>query len=347
LDQIFRGRDNVDIVAVADASATGRSQATQRTGAARAYADYREMLEREKPQLVSIAPRWTDEHANMARAALECGAHLFVEKPFTQTLAEADAVLALAQRRRLKIAVAHQMRSAPNLVHLKRKLDEGWLGDLLEIRAHGKQDHRAGGEDLLVLGVHLFDLMRLFAGDPQWCAARILQGDREIGPADVRAATEGIGPVVGDHLFAQFAFPRGVNATFQSRAAGREIAGPWGMELFCTKGAVRINANIWPEVLVRPAGKPGMSAPAQDWSPLDGDPVRSLPSAEKTITRANARLVDDWLTAITEDRDPVCSGFNGMKAVEMAMAVFEAGLQKTRVALPMAKRSHPLSQAKA
>jgi len=43
------------------------------------------------------------------------------------------------------------MRLAPNILALKQAIDTGLIGDLLEIRAHGKQDHRAGGEDLVVL----------------------------------------------------------------------------------------------------------------------------------------------------------------------------------------------------
>jgi predicted dehydrogenase len=85
------------------------------------------------------------------------------------------------------------------------------IGDLLEIRAHGKQDNRAGGEDLIVLGVHLFDLMRFFAGDAQWFTARVLQHGQAVSLQNARAATEDIGPVVGDELFAQFAFANGVN----------------------------------------------------------------------------------------------------------------------------------------
>src|SRR5262249_34142994 len=140
------------------------------------------------------------------------------EKPFTQTLVEADQLLALATRSGLKIAVAHQMRLAPNMLALKLALEAGVVGGLLGIRAHGKQDHRAGGEDLIVLGVHLFDLMRFFAGDPSWCVARVLQHGHEISLEDAHAATEGIGPVAGNEIEAGFSFPKGVYGTFTSRA---------------------------------------------------------------------------------------------------------------------------------
>lgn len=343
LDAIFKDRPNIELAAVADAQEAGREKARLRTRAQRSHADYREMLAREKPGLVCVAPRWTDEHFAMARAALEAGAHLFIEKPFTQTLAEADELLALARQRGRKIAVAHQMRAAPDVVQLKRKLDGGLIGEVLEIRAHGKQDQRAGGEDLLVLGTHLFDLMRFFAGDPLWCSARVLQAGRDVTRADAHPATEGIGPVIGDAIFAQFAFLGGVNAVFQSSAAYRETAGPWGLDLIGSKGCVRIHADIWPEVLIRQSGKAASAKVEDRWLPLADDPTAGVPPEEKTVANANARLVDDWLAAIAEEREPVCSGFNGMKAVEMALAVFEAGLTKTRVSLPLARRTHPLA----
>src|SRR5205807_851986 len=135
---------------------------------------------------------------------LAAGAHLFMEKPIAPTLVEADEILAAAEKAGRKIAVAHQMRLAPSIVFLKKRIDEGLLGDLLELRAFGKQDARAGGEDLLVLGVHLFDLMRLFAGDPLWCTARVTQAGRDITPADARAIKEQIGPLAGDEVSAQF-----------------------------------------------------------------------------------------------------------------------------------------------
>jgi predicted dehydrogenase len=301
------------------------------------------MLKREKPQLVSVAPRHTDQHFAMAAAALDAGAHVFLEKPITQTLAEADQLLAAAERSGLKIAVAHQMRLAPNVLLLKRLVDAGLLGDLLEIRACGKQDHRAGGEDLIVLGVHEFDLMRFFAGDPLWCTARVLQGDHEILLSDARPATEAIGPVAGDDIVAQFAFPKGVLASFTSRARIRGMAEPWGLELIGSRGAVRIQPDMTPRVYVQRGGSWTAQGKVSEWRPLEDDPTLHLPASEKTVAWANQRLVDDWLAAIGENREPLSSGYAAMRALEMAMAVFAAGLARQRVEFPLRQRHHPLS----
>src|SRR4051812_34219625 len=60
VELIFTGRDDVELVAIADPVEAGRAKAAQRSGALRQYENWREMLEKERPQLVGIAPRWTD-----------------------------------------------------------------------------------------------------------------------------------------------------------------------------------------------------------------------------------------------------------------------------------------------
>ncbi len=341
-DLIFSGRSNVDVLAVADPDPVGRAKAAGRSHALRSYADYGEMLEKEKPNLVCVAPRWTDQHHAMAMASMKAGAHLYIEKPITETLAQADEILAEAHRRNLKIVVAHQMRLAPNILGLKQAIQQGLIGELLEIRAHGKQDHRAGGEDLIVLGVHLFDLMRFFAGDPLWCAARVLQDGHEITLADAHPATEKIGPIAGNEVMAQYAFPEAVQGSFVSRQKNRDAAGPWGMELIGSKGAVRILMEMVPKVYVLESGSWSGQGKLEKWVLWPQDPTLNWPDSERSLTAANARVVDDWLAAIAQDREPVCSGLAAMKALEMAMAVFAAGLSRERARLPLKERHHPL-----
>lgn len=345
LDVIFEGLPNVDVVVLADADEAGRQKAAARAKAARQYANYLEMLQKERPNLVSIAPRWTDEHLAMGVAALEAGAHVISEKPFAQTLAEADRLLALAKEKKRKIAVAHQMRLAPSIQYLKTAVERGAIGELLEIRAHGKQDARAGGEDMIVLGTHLFDLMRLFAGEPLWCSARILQSGKEVTIADARKATEGIGPVIGDDIEAQFAFANGVTGSFTSRGKARQIAGDWGLRLVGTKGVIRVLTGMVPILYTLKSGESSASGRTDEWRPVEGDPTANWSSEQRGSAQGNRRVVDDWLAAIREDRDPVCSGYNGMKAIEMAHGVFEAGLKQTRVRFPLANREHPLKRA--
>lgn len=344
LDAIFDGVPGVELVALADADAAGRAKAQVRTKVPRVYADYREMLEKERPQLVSVSPRWTDQRHAMVKAALEAGAHVYCEKPFMGTLAEADDVLALAARLGRKIAVAHQGRVAPSIRLLKRQIDEGAIGELLEIRVNGKQDKRAGGEDLVVLGTHSFDLVRCFAGDAQWCSARILQGGREVTLADAHPATENIGAIVGDEIDAMFAMAKGVNVRFTSRAKNAPASGPWGMEIVGMKGSVRLLSDVYPQVLWLQSGGVTLDGEVRTWRPRPGEPSASATTLERGFPASNRRVVDDWLAAIAEDREPVCSGLAAMKSLEMIHAVFAAGVSRGRVELPLKNRRHPLEQ---
>ncbi len=341
LDIIFQNRPNIELVAVADAHPEGLAKMAAKLKAPRSFADYRAMLEKERPQLVAVGPRHADQHLAMGLAAVAVGAHLYMEKPITPTLTEADELLAAVDKRGAKFAVAHQMRMAPNVTHLRKRMADGLIGELLEMRAWGKQDGRAGGEDMIVLGSHLFDLMRLFAGDAQWCSARVTQAGRDITPADARVMKDNVGPVAGDEVTAQFGFAKGVTGTFTSRGRLREHTGHWGIEFIGTKGAARILGNIPPQVFAlktsgwKPDGK------ADEWRKLPDDPTLNQPA--QGFTEANARLVDDWLDAIGKNRAPECSGRNAMKAIEMIMAVYQSALAARRVSLPLANRRHPLA----
>src|SRR5438034_8255947 len=70
LDTIFANRAGVTVVGLADPDAAGRAKTGLKCGALRQYADYREMLDREHPQLVSIAMRHATQHFDIALATL-------------------------------------------------------------------------------------------------------------------------------------------------------------------------------------------------------------------------------------------------------------------------------------
>ncbi len=343
LDVLFTGVTGVQVAGLSDPTESGRAAAAKRAGAPRHYADYREMLAKEKPQLVSIASRWSEHHHAMGMAALQAGAHICMEKPVTPTLAEADELIATARKAGLKFAVAHHLRLAPSIVHLKRRMSEGLIGDLLQIRAWGKQDNRAGGEDMMVLGTHLFDLMRLYAGDPAWCTAQIRHEGREFTKSDTRTVKEQIGPVGGTEIEAQFAFANGVFGTFTSREKLRETVASWGMELIGTKGTVRLLMDVFPYVFLHEPAKWTSNGTTARWAPLRDDPTLNFTAEQRSSGQSMRRLVDDWLEAIRTNREPVCSGENAMRALEMVMAVYQAGMTGRRAELPPKDRLHPLS----
>ena len=142
LDVVWNDIDQAEIVAVADEDAKGRAAAAGRLKAPGAYADYRRMLDKERPQIVSVAPRWLDCHRDMVLACAEFGCHVFLEKPMCQTLKQADEMVAAFEKKGLKLAIAHQTRYSPSLRHVERLVSDaevsGWES------AHSPQPHEAG-----------------------------------------------------------------------------------------------------------------------------------------------------------------------------------------------------------
>src|SRR5262249_1742851 len=154
LDVVWKALDNVQIVAVADENDKGRAAAAKRLQAPKTYGDYREMLKKERPHIVSVAARSPDRPPHMVLARARGAASVFMEKPMWRTLAEADEMVAACEKHHVKLAIAHQTRYSPRLKRVRELIAGGLLGELLEMRGRGKEDSRAGGQDLMVLGTH-------------------------------------------------------------------------------------------------------------------------------------------------------------------------------------------------
>src|SRR5258708_19658584 len=93
LDVVWKALDVVEIVAVADPDDKGRAAAARRLGVKNAYADYRAMLEKERPQIVSVADRHLDLHRDMVVACARAAASVFLQKPMARTLVQANETI--------------------------------------------------------------------------------------------------------------------------------------------------------------------------------------------------------------------------------------------------------------
>ena len=86
LDICWREMEEAVIVGVADADQQGRAAAKARLRAPAAFADYRELMDRTKPDIVSICMRHVDQHRDIFVAAAERGIHAYMEKPMCRTI---------------------------------------------------------------------------------------------------------------------------------------------------------------------------------------------------------------------------------------------------------------------
>jgi predicted dehydrogenase len=347
IDLVWSSFDQIEVVGVADADPAGRAAAMKRIRAARAYTDFREMLRVEKPDLVGVGPRTLGEREQMITAAAAAGAHIFTEKPFAASPVDADRIVEAVRRNKVKLQVAHQMRVSPYTLRAKAMIDAGEIGEIQEIRARGKEDRRAGGEDLMVLGSHLFDMMRFFLGNPKWVASHVSSEGQEMSAAHVKEATEPIGPVAGNQISAMFAFANGVHAFFASRAASQTDPLRFGTWVYGSKGVMFVPMAIYPEgalyLLRSPAWLPDER---NRWERVEV----TLDSAAQSVASragrqvANALMVADLVRAIETNGKPCCSEDDGRWTIEMVHGVYQAQKSGGRVSFPLESRTHALER---
>ena len=344
LDIVWNDIEQVEVVAVADPDPKGRAAAAQRLRAPKSYADYRQMLEKERPQIVSVAPRWLDCHRDMVLACAESGCHVFLEKPMCQTLEQADEMIAALEKRNLKLAIAHQTRYSPALAHAQKMIAEGGLGDILELRGRGKEDRRGGGEDLMVLGTHVMDLMRLLAGNPQSCFAQVRADGHPVTRSDVRDGAEGIGPLAGDEIHAMYRFDGMTTGYFSTHRARHGASSRYGLQIYGSKGILTTTMGAVPETwfVEDPSWQPGRSK--AQWKRISSDGVdKPEPLSDPSHAYGNRLIALDLIRAIETDTQPKGSMYDGRAALEMILAVYESNRLNAPVRFPIENRKHPLS----
>ncbi len=123
------GLETSQLVAICDKNPVALRRATEAYPYVRMTSDPCELLTLTEVDAVAIVtPVWT--HFELAKAALENGKHVFVEKPFTSTTAEAEQLIELADRKNLKIMVDHTFLFTAAVKKIRQLLDDGILGNL-------------------------------------------------------------------------------------------------------------------------------------------------------------------------------------------------------------------------
>ncbi|MEU5881869.1 Gfo/Idh/MocA family oxidoreductase [Spirillospora sp. NPDC047279] len=156
--------------------------AADRLGWASAETDWKELLRRDDIGLIDICTPG-DGHAEIAVAALDAGKHVLCEKPLANTVAEAEAMVAAAERaaaRGVKSMVGFNYRRVPAVTLARKLVLEGRLGTIRHIRAQYLQDwlsdprspwtwrmdrDRAGSGALGDIGAHIIDTAQFITGD--------------------------------------------------------------------------------------------------------------------------------------------------------------------------------------
>lgn len=138
LPAIRRLKDEYQLVAIADIRVDNAARAAEDFGAEAHYADYQEMLEREKLDVVDICtPEFL--HPEQTEAAAAAGVHVLCEKPMSATLKGADRMIAACEAANVKLMIAHSRRFTGRYQRIREAIDRGEIGEVRYVRENERR----------------------------------------------------------------------------------------------------------------------------------------------------------------------------------------------------------------
>lgn len=295
---------------------------------ARAYTDYREALEKEECDIVSVCTP-PDSHREITVHCLNAGKHVLVEKPMAPSLAECDEMIAAARASGRKLAVVAQNRFLTAVHRTKRLIDSGRLGKLLYSQVNsfwyrGKsyydlawrgQWKSEGGGCTLVHAVHHIDLLQWMAGMP-------------------RSVTAVIGNVAHDNSEEEdvsMAIFQYADGTLAQLTASLVCHGQKQALLFAgERASIEIPHAFSADV------------PLENGFPAEnGALLKELEEAYQAIPaltyEGHRGLAAHLLDAIENDSPVLTDGEAGRRAMELIMAVYKSAATHQAVSLPLSK----------
>jgi len=263
-------------------------------------------------------------HAAGVVAAAARGLHVLCEKPIAATLPEADRMIAAAETARVRFGVVYQRRMWAGARRIRGALDRATLGRpitgscVVQLRRdteyfaepwRGRWDTEGGGV-LMTQAIHYIDLLQWFMGDAVEVSGRI--GTLRHG--DVIE--------VEDTAVATIEFASGALAVLQAGTTFRPALG--------ARVQVSDREGRSASVLEYPEGSESIDVWTVDEPFVFASPFAGG-SYDPPLAEVHARLADvhtlqivDFVDAIRDDRDPVVTGREARKSLEIVSAVYES-----------------------
>jgi predicted dehydrogenase len=277
-----------------------------RWGIPRGYRDYRELIEQERPEIISVTTR-PGSHREIVVFAAEHGVKgIWCEKPLCCSMEEADAMVEACEANGTKLNLGVNRRYSPLYRAIRDLVAEGVVGDLHAVICHG-------GGSALWSHSHASDLMLLLAGDPAVDFVQGTVGAEVADFADNRIETD---PAI---FSAYVQFGNGVRGYFLST-----IGYDW--EITGSAGKLRaLNDGVAIE-LRQPVGK---------WKHLQPVAVPSLPNGSSALA-----CLEDLVEAVETGGDTKGNVQLARRSQEVIMGIIAShGRDGARVSLPLENRA--------
>lgn len=291
------------------------------------YADYKEMIKAEKPELVSIATE-SGIHAEIALYCIKNKINVIIEKPMAMSMEDADKIIEAAKANNVKVSACHQNRFNVAIQELRKAIEAGRFGKLSHgsihvrwNRDHGYYDQASwrgtwaqDGGALMNQCIHGIDLLRWMMGDEieeVYGATRqqfhgYLEAE-DVGMAVVKFKNGAIGTIEGTTNV----YPKNLEET---------------LYVFGENGTVKIggtstnNIDVW------------------DFADETADDLKKKDLKEATSNvygNGHTSLFADVIDAIEKDRQPYVDAVAGRNALEVVLSIYKSQKEGKPVKLPL------------
>jgi myo-inositol 2-dehydrogenase/D-chiro-inositol 1-dehydrogenase len=192
------GTEGAELVALSARSTKTRTEAAEAYADAAIYEDWRDLVARDDLDVVDVVvPSYL--HFEIAKAVLESGKHLMLEKPMCLGVAHCDELIELAKGKGKLLSIMHELRLSSLWGEMKRLVDEGVLGEpqylMMELSRHPYRQGADGwrydidrvGSWVLEEPIHFFDLARWYfssIGNPSSVSA--VANSKQAGHPELR-----------------------------------------------------------------------------------------------------------------------------------------------------------------
>ena len=298
----------------------------------RQYTDYKEMIKKEKPELVAIATE-SGKHAQIAIDCINAGCNVIIEKPIALSIEDAKRIINAANEKGVKVCANHQNRFNKSIKKLRDAYNKNRFGKLFYGTAHIRWNRdweyysrakwrgtwEQDGGALMNQCIHNIDLLRWMMGeevDEVFAYTDKLNHDyiecEDVGLALIKFKNGSYGIIEGTTDI----YPKNLEET---------------LYIFGEKGTVKISGQSVNKI--------------EEWNFSD-----SLDNSEDVKSQFNENppnvygyghtpLYEDMIDAIKNNREPYVSGKDGMRALELVLAIYQSAKEGKPVKLPLSKCS--------
>ena len=291
------------------------------------YTNYKDLLESEKPSLVSIATE-SGNHAEIALYCIEKGVHVIIEKPMAMSIEDANKIINMADEKNVKVSACHQNRFNIAVQELRKAIENGRFGKISHgsihvrwNRNHGYYDQASwrgtwaqDGGALMNQCIHGIDLLRWMMGDDVeevYGATRQQFHDyleaEDVGMAVVKFKNGAIGTIEGTTNV----YPKNLEET---------------LYIFGENGTVKLggtstnNIDVWDFA---------------DETESDSKNKGLEEATSNVYGNGHTSLFADMVDAIENDRKPYVDAVAGRNALEMILSIYKSQKTGQPVKLPL------------